>query len=151
MNKCRCNNLDNRQDTDFEYDFFYQVIIFQQRYHCAGQGFGKIKPGHQSRCQKQDIRCLLYTSHVQYTYFFICKAAPEHQPPGQQIGSCCNHGIYNNMKPVQITLIILYHYGSSPYSKCSIQYLPAKHKDLDVYKRQQKYNAGSCLRQVNFL
>ena len=69
-------------------------------------------------------------AHVQYTYFFICKAAPEHQPPGQQIGSCCNHGVYNNMKPVQITLIILYHYGSSPFSKCSIQYLPTKHKDF---------------------
>ena len=60
---------------------------------------------------------------------------PEHQPPGQQIGSCCNHGIYNNMKPVQITLIILYHYGSSPYSKCSIQYLPAKHKDFYESRR----------------
>ena len=49
------DDLDNRQNADFKYDLFHKVVVFQQCGGPVAEGFGKVKPGNQPRCQPKHI------------------------------------------------------------------------------------------------
>ena len=49
---CR-NHLDDGKNADLKHHLLHQIIVFQKRIGAIVQCLAEIKPGHQTRCQKQ--------------------------------------------------------------------------------------------------